>query len=83
MEFVYTLQLDCKNVGHNTIICLYQDVQETILNDSYSNVQMVLKLEMLVMDLGWCSYLGSGNQLLIAQVAGHYKIQKLCADNLD
>ena len=51
---------------------------------------MVLKLEMLVslavvhfMDVLRCSNQGSGNQLLIAQVAGQFKIQKLCAESWD
>ena len=55
---------------------------------SSSNAQMVLKLEMFVslvdiMHVLMCSYQGSGNQLLTAQVAGHFKIQKLCAESLD
>ena len=45
---------------------------------------MVLKLEMFnIVGLCTCSYQGDGNQLLIAQVAGHFKIQKLCAESLD
>ena len=51
---------------------------------SFSNAQMVLKLEMFA-GVGLCRYScqGSGNQLLIAQVPGHFKIQKLCAESLD
>ena len=51
-----------------------------------SNAQMVLKLEMFdiyIVGLCKCSYQGDGNQLLITQVVGHFKIQKLCADSLD
>ena len=43
----------------------------------------VMSLTMDVcMDTLRCSYQGSGNQLLIAQGAGHEKIQMLCADRL-
>ena len=35
-----------------------------------------------MMDILRCSYQGAGNQLLIAQGAGHIIIQKLCADSL-
>ena len=35
-----------------------------------------------IMDISRCSYQGAGNQLLIAQGAGHIIIPKLCADSL-
>ena len=55
---------------------------------SYSNAQMVLKLEMFVslvdfMDVLMYTYQGDGNQSLIAPEAGHFKIQTLCAESLD
>ena len=57
-------------------------------HNNSSNAQMVLKLEMFIslediLEVLMCSNQGSGNQLLIAQVAGHFKIQKLCAESLD
>ena len=57
-------------IGRN-IICSY-------------NAQMDLKLEIFVsiMDISKCSYQGAGNQSLMAQGAGQFIIQKLCADSL-
>ena len=51
---------------------------------------MDLKLEMFVlgiilmsiMESLRCSYRGSGNQLMMIQGAGHWRIQKLCVDSL-
>ena len=64
----------------------------------FLNGQMDLKMEMFVstiiiiiimsmnldvcMDILRCFCQGAGNQLLIAQGAGHYKIQMLCVESL-
>ena len=47
-------------------------------------VSAVIDMSMTIdvcMDILRCSNQGSGNQLLIAPVAGHFKILKLCAEN--
>ena len=49
-----------------------------------SMIVMTMTMTMMdvCMDILRCSYQGSGNQLLIAQGAGHEKIQMLCAESL-
>ena len=64
------------------IIVFFNKQMGLILETFVSPIIFMILTINLCMDILRCSYQGAGSQLLIAQGAGHKKIQMLCVESL-